>query len=136
MSSLPGDSLLPFISSVNYNDSIKDVIEFAGITYLVTELDTVTRKETINSKFFNFVYLQFLIFHFWVDRTASFQKGYLVGHLNCILTNIGLSEDGSTEAMSSRIFLSVSLRDGNVSIFSIVLRFKGLISDTSTSSEI
>ena len=31
--------------SVNYNDSIKDVLEFAGITYLVTELDTVTRKE-------------------------------------------------------------------------------------------
>lgn len=57
MSSLPGDSLLPFISSVNNNDSIKDVLEFAGITYLVTELDTVTRKETINSKFFNFVYL-------------------------------------------------------------------------------
>ena len=57
MSSLPGDRLLPFISSVNYNDSIKDVLEFAGITYLVTELDTVTRKETINSKFFNLVYL-------------------------------------------------------------------------------
>lgn len=44
-SDLPGESLLPFISSVNYNDSIKDVLEFAGITYLVTELDTVTRKE-------------------------------------------------------------------------------------------
>lgn len=31
--------------SYTKNDSIKDVLEFAGITYLVTELDTVTRKE-------------------------------------------------------------------------------------------
>ena len=56
MSSLPGDSLLPFISSVNYNDSIKDVLEFAGITYLVTELDAVTSKETINSKLVSSLY--------------------------------------------------------------------------------
>ena len=41
----PGEQLLPFISSQNYNDNIKVILEKAGITYLVTVLDTVTRKE-------------------------------------------------------------------------------------------
>lgn len=41
----PGDSLLPFISYEKYNYSIKKVLELAGVTYLVTELDPVTRKE-------------------------------------------------------------------------------------------
>lgn len=42
---LPGEQLLPFISSTNYNDNIKEILELSGVTYLVTELDTVTRQE-------------------------------------------------------------------------------------------
>ncbi len=48
---LPGDQLLPFESSERYNDNIKIIFEKAGVTYLVTKLDTVTRTEvkvTIN----------------------------------------------------------------------------------------
>ncbi len=41
----PGDKLLPFESSERYNDNIKIILELAGITYLVTVLDTVTRTE-------------------------------------------------------------------------------------------
>ena len=42
---LPGDQLLPFESSERYNDNIKIIFEKAGVTYLVTKLDTVTRTE-------------------------------------------------------------------------------------------
>ena len=42
---LPGDQLLPFVSAVNYNEDIKEIFKQSGITYLVTELDTVTRTE-------------------------------------------------------------------------------------------
>ena len=42
---LPGDQLLPFDSSERYNVSIKTVFEKAGVTYLVTKLDTVSRTE-------------------------------------------------------------------------------------------
>ena len=42
---LPGDSLLPFISSDKYNNAIKEILTKAGITYLVTQLDPLTRKE-------------------------------------------------------------------------------------------
>ena len=42
---LPGDQLLPFESSERYNDNIKIIFEKAEVTYLVTELDTVTRTE-------------------------------------------------------------------------------------------
>ena len=41
-----GDQLLPFISSQNYNENIKTILEKAGITYLVTQLDSVTRTES------------------------------------------------------------------------------------------
>ena len=40
-----GDQLLPFESSERYNDNIKIIFEKAGVTYLVTKLDTVTRTE-------------------------------------------------------------------------------------------
>ena len=36
---------LPFESSERYNDNIKIIFEKAGVTYLVTKLDTVTRTE-------------------------------------------------------------------------------------------
>ena len=42
---VPGDQLLPFISSQNYNENIKTILEKAGITYLVTKLDSVSRTE-------------------------------------------------------------------------------------------
>ena len=42
---LPGDQLLPFESSERYNNNIKIIFEKAGVTYLVTKLDTVTRTE-------------------------------------------------------------------------------------------
>ena len=42
---LPGDQILPFESSERYNDNIKIIFEKAGVTYLVTKLDTVTRTE-------------------------------------------------------------------------------------------
>ena len=42
----PGDQLLPFISSQNYNENIKTILEKAEITYLVTKLDSVTRTES------------------------------------------------------------------------------------------
>ena len=42
---LPGDQLLPFDSSERYNVSIKTVFEKAGVTYLVTKFDTVSRTE-------------------------------------------------------------------------------------------
>ncbi len=41
----PGDRLLPFGSPEKYNEDIKTILRLAGITYLVTELDTVTRTE-------------------------------------------------------------------------------------------
>ena len=41
-----GDQLLPFISNQNYNENIKTILEKAGITYLVTKLDFVTRTES------------------------------------------------------------------------------------------
>ena len=41
----PGDKLLPFISVQKYNEAIKEVLECAGITRMVTVLDTVTRQE-------------------------------------------------------------------------------------------
>ena len=44
-SDYPGDKLLPFESSERFNDNIKIIFEKAGFTYLVTELDTVTRTE-------------------------------------------------------------------------------------------
>lgn len=37
---LPGDQFLPFDTSERYNVSIKTVFEKAGVTYLVTKLDT------------------------------------------------------------------------------------------------
>ncbi len=43
---VPGYQLLPFISSQNYNENIKTILEKAGITYLVTQLDSVTRTES------------------------------------------------------------------------------------------
>ena len=43
---VPGDQLLPFISSQNYNENIKTILEKAGIIYLVTKLDSVTRTES------------------------------------------------------------------------------------------
>ena len=43
---VPGDQLLPFISSQNYNENIKTILEKAGITYLVTKLDSVTHTES------------------------------------------------------------------------------------------
>ena len=42
---MPGEQLLPFESSERYNDNIKLIFEKAGITYLVTELDALTRTE-------------------------------------------------------------------------------------------
>ncbi len=42
---LPGERLLPFIASQNYNYAIKDIVKKAGITRLVTTLDPLTRKE-------------------------------------------------------------------------------------------
>ena len=41
----PGDKLLPFQSAEKYNRNIKIIFEKAGITYLVTTLNTPTRKE-------------------------------------------------------------------------------------------
>lgn len=41
----PGDKLLPFQSAEKYNRNIKIIFEKAGITYLVTTLNTRTRKE-------------------------------------------------------------------------------------------
>ena len=41
----PGDKLLPFESSERFNDNIKIIFEKSEVTYLVTELDTVTRTE-------------------------------------------------------------------------------------------
>ena len=43
---VPGEQLLPFISSQNYNENIKSILEKVGITYLVTKLDSVTRTES------------------------------------------------------------------------------------------
>jgi hypothetical protein len=42
---LPGERLLPFIASQNYNYAIKDIVKKADITRLVTTLDPLTRKE-------------------------------------------------------------------------------------------
>lgn len=42
---LPGESLLPFISSQNYNYAIKDILAKAEVTRLVTILDPLTRTE-------------------------------------------------------------------------------------------
>ena len=44
-SDYPGDKLLPFESSERFNDNIKIIFEKAGVTYLMTELDTATRTE-------------------------------------------------------------------------------------------
>ncbi len=41
----PGDRLLPFESPERYNDNIKIILELAGVTYMVTVLDSITRKE-------------------------------------------------------------------------------------------
>ena len=41
----PGDKLLPFESSERFNGNIKIIFEKAEVTYLVTELDNVTRAE-------------------------------------------------------------------------------------------
>lgn len=41
----PGESLLPFIASQNYNYAIKDALKKAGITRLVTTLNQLTRTE-------------------------------------------------------------------------------------------
>ncbi len=40
----PGERLLPFISSQNYNENIKVILKKAGVTYLVTKLDPITRR--------------------------------------------------------------------------------------------
>ena len=45
----PGDKLLPFESSERFNDNIKVIFEKAGVTDLVTKLDTVSRTEVIVS---------------------------------------------------------------------------------------
>ena len=42
---LPGDQLLPFVASQNYNYAIKDALKKAGITRLVTTLNQLTRTE-------------------------------------------------------------------------------------------
>ena len=42
---MPCEQLLPFESSERYNDNIKLIFEKAGITYMVTELDALTRTE-------------------------------------------------------------------------------------------
>lgn len=42
---LPGDSLLSFVASQNYNYAIKDALKKAGITRLVTTLNQLTRKD-------------------------------------------------------------------------------------------
>lgn len=42
---LPGDQLLPFVASQNYNYAIKDVVKEAGVTRLVTTLNQLTRTE-------------------------------------------------------------------------------------------
>ena len=44
-SGMPGNRLLPFENPKRYNDDIKLILEKAGITYLVTALDTLTRRE-------------------------------------------------------------------------------------------
>lgn len=41
----PGERLLPFECSYRYNVDIKEVFALAGVTYLVTELDPLTRRE-------------------------------------------------------------------------------------------
>ncbi len=43
---LPGQQLHPFTSQQQYNCDIKTMFEKAGITYLVTKLDSVTRTES------------------------------------------------------------------------------------------
>jgi integrase len=40
-----GEKLLPFISEVNYNLAIKEMFKIAGLTRMVTVLNTVTRKD-------------------------------------------------------------------------------------------
>ena len=45
----PGDKFLPFESSERFNDNIKVIFEKAGVTDLVTKLDTVSRTEVIVS---------------------------------------------------------------------------------------
>ncbi len=42
---LPGSKLLPFISDQKYNDAIKEIFTVAGLTRLVTVLNTRTRQE-------------------------------------------------------------------------------------------
>lgn len=41
----PGEQLLPFVASQNYNYAIKEILKKAGITRLVTTLNQLTRKE-------------------------------------------------------------------------------------------
>ena len=43
---LLGQQLLPFTSQQQYNRDIKTMFEKAGITYLVTKLDSVSRTES------------------------------------------------------------------------------------------
>ncbi len=40
-----GDKLLPFIAEQNYNLAIKDIFKIAGLTRIVTVLNTITREE-------------------------------------------------------------------------------------------
>lgn len=44
-STFDGDRLLPFISQVHYNEAIKQIFTIAGITRMVTTLNTITREE-------------------------------------------------------------------------------------------
>ena len=41
----PDEALLPFICQQHYNYAIKDILKAAGVTYLVTVLDPLTRRE-------------------------------------------------------------------------------------------
>ncbi len=41
----PGSRLLPFESPEKFNDDIKLILSMSGVTYMVTELDTLTRTE-------------------------------------------------------------------------------------------
>ena len=41
----PGEQLLPFVASQNYNYAIKEILKKAGITRLVTTLNQLARKE-------------------------------------------------------------------------------------------
>ena len=42
---LPGESLLPFLTTQKYNDDIKECLKLAGIDRIVSVLNPTTRKE-------------------------------------------------------------------------------------------